>query len=312
MSSPLFRKQALERHLASDARGAVLAIAPPRTAAILGAMTAVLVALGLLLGFGEASEYASGRGIVVPSRPPIVVRAPIEGVVDQVVLSPGGQAKRSDLLLSFDVTSRETEHATCTARQATLQTQLDALLGRLSEPATADRDPGAALVLRSEQRDLREQLAEARQTCAKLEREIGRSRVYLPVDATVSSLSVGVGSLASVNEPIATLAPSDARLLALISVPEAHRNDLVPGATVRLRFDSIPNDSIGVGSGTVTRLLDGPPAGTKLEAEDGSAAFAEVSIDTMPKGARARAGMKLAADVFVKRRRLMAIVFGGP
>lgn len=310
--SELFRKQALERRAGGEARGVIVAIAPPWSMAVFGVMTVALVALVALVSVGEGAVYAGGRGVVVSSRPPLVVRAPMAGNVQTVEVAPGGAAKKRELLLSLDVTAQQAALPICRTRETAQEDEYDRVSDRMTEWGKGGRDPALALVLISESRQARDKLTATREACAKLQSEIDKSRVLMPLDAVVDELAVGPGSPVHADDPLATLAPSDGHLVATIAVPEAHRTELVLGAPVRLKFDALPFDSVGVGSGTITRVLDGLPNGVKIDGADPSSAYAEVSIDRMPDSARAHVGMKLAVDVFVTKKKLGALLFGGP
>lgn len=312
MSDTLFRKQALERHLGGEARGAAVTITPPAGVVVFAVMTLALVALVLLATVGEADVYAGGRGVVASDRPLVVVRAPMSGSILSVALASGATAKKGDLMLALDVTSEQAALPGCTAKLAAQEEESNRVAARMADWSSGGRtDTALAFMLISESRQAREKLAATRESCAKLQHEIDRSRVSLPVDATVNEVLVSAGSPVHVDDPLATLAPSDGHLVGYIQVPEAHRSELVVGRSVRLKFDALPWDAVGVGDGVITRLLDGPPTGVKLEDVDASQAYAEVSIDHMPGSAHPRVGMKFACDVFVAKKRIWSLLFGG-
>lgn len=310
--SDLFRKQAAGAFYSTDARGTLLGIAPPSSIVLFAILTALLAGAGLVLAVGRAKVYATGRGIVRPDQPPLVLRAGTSGVVATLDAAPGARGRRGDRVAALDVAAVEAARVTCEADAARARAEAEKLDGRLSqlEKSSGDRDATLALVLIAEARSARQKASAAEASCDRLGATVRSGRIDFPADATVDHLDVAVGSHVREGDAVATLVPATARLVAYIGVPEAHRADLVVGKTVRLRFDALPYDSVGVGHGKITRLIDALPATIKLDDGEAAGAYAEVSIDAMPADAHARPGMKLTADVFVRSTPVWTLLFG--
>ncbi len=310
--SELFRKQAVSAFYSTEARGTLLKIAPPSSVVLFGILTALLVGAGLELTLGHAEVYATGRGVVRPDQPPVVLRAKTNGVVATIDAAPGTRGKRGDRVAALDMAAAEAARATCDTEAARAKAEAEALDERLSqlEKSSGDRDATLALVLIAEARSARQKASSAAAACDRLQATLSSGRIDLPADAMVDHLDVAVGSQVREGDAIATVVPSTARLVAYIGVPEAHRSDLVVGKAVRLRFDALPSDSVGVGRGTITRILDALPSTLALDDGNAASAYAEVSIDAMPDSAQARPGMKLTADVFVRSTPVWTLLFG--
>ncbi len=244
--SDLFRKQAAGAFYSTDARGTLLGIAPPSSIVLFAILTVLFFAgAGLVLSVGRAKVYATGRGVVRPDQPPLVLRAATNGVVATIDAAPGGRGKRGDRVAALDVAAVEAARATCGAEAARAEAEAEKLGERLTqlEKSSGDRDATLALVLIAEARSARQKASAAEASCDRLEATVRSGRIDFPVDATVDHLDVAVGSQVREGDAIATLVPATARLVAYIGVPEAHRADLVVGKTVRLastRFPTTP------------------------------------------------------------------------
>lgn len=310
--SDLFRKQSAAAFYSTDARGTLLGIAPPSSIVLFAILTVLLVGAGLVLSVGRAKVYATGRGVVRPDQPPLVLRAGTNGVVATLDAAPGARGKRADQVATLDVGAASAARVTCKDDAARAQAEAVKLDERLTqlEKSSGDRDATLALVLIAEARSARQKASAAEASCDRLAATVRSGRIDFPADATVDHLDVAVGSQVREGDAIATLVPATARLVAYIGVPEAHRSDLVVGKKVRLRFDALPYDSVGVGHGTITHILDALPAAIKLDDGEAASAYAEVSLDTMPAAAQARPGMKLTADVFVRSTPIWTLLFG--
>lgn len=305
----LFRKQATDAMHSPDARGGLLTIAPPWSVVVFGTLSLIFAALVLLAVFGRARVFAEGRGVVEPNQPPIVVRAPLDGMIASVSVTPNEHRKRGELLLAFDVRAYAAQRATCISRLSAQKNEYDRLQQRLASwDKTGGHDATLALVMIAQLHQARAQLASTRDACEHLAQVLTKSRVSVPVDATVSSIAVAQGSYVHQGDALATLLPAKARLVGYVTVPEAYRSELAPGRSVRLKFDALPYDSVGAGTGTITRVLDALPPYVTIKGA--SQALAEVAIDRMPAAASPRHGMTFTADIFAHEERVWSVLFG--
>jgi multidrug resistance efflux pump len=316
VSNELFRKKALAKYLRVDAPGALLTIAPPWTMVVFGAMAALFVALVLIATFGRAQMAAQGRGIVRPDAPPVVLRAPLSGTVVSVTRAPHDSGKGGQLLATMDAHSEIAALDRCMVDLKTDRADLAALDKRLAEwndTAGHERDASMALVLLSQIRTQREKTTAGARRCETLEMVVTKSQITFPVDAVVEDVAVSVGSQVHEGDVLATLSPTSARLVGYMACGEQYRTELTPGLPVRMKFDALPSDAVGVGSARVTRVLDALPSGVKIENAPNASVFAELVLDPVSSGAvRAHSGMTFSADVLTSRQSVLALIFSDP
>lgn len=314
MNKGLFRREALARFLRVDSPGAIIAIAPPRSFVVFGAMAAIFVAVLLLAVFGHAELVAEGHGVVRPDQPSIVLRAPLAGTVLAVRRRPRESGKAGDVLLEMDARSEAAAHDRCSGVVAAEQKELANLQQHLTEwndAGSGGRDAAMALVLITQIRAQREKVNGELLRCDALGTVLERSRLTFPVDARVTDLAVIAGSHVHEGDALATLDASDSSLVGYLELAERYRSEVTVGQSVRLKFDALPFDEVGAGSGRVTRVLDALPSGVKLEGPEGGV-FLELSIDAMPPGAGApRSGMTFNGGVSTRRTRILSLLFGG-
>lgn len=327
MSSGLFRKEAQAAFFTTEARGGVLTVTPPSTVVVFGVMAGVFAAIIALAMLGKTDVYAEGRGVVRPDAPAIVLHAPFAGSVATVSRAAGERGRSGDPLVTLDVRPEAAAHATCAAQVDAERRDLGGLEARLrdwNETTAPARDASLALVLLSQIRTQREKVNGLAQKCDELARTVQKSKVVFPADASVDDVAVSPGAQVHEGEALATLVPATARLVGYVVVPEAYRRELAVGRPVRVKFDALPYDQVGVGAGRVTRLLEtlpssagsfggggggGGAAGDTTRAPSG--AYAEIAIDAMPGGAQLRNGMTFTADVLARRAPIASLLFGG-
>ena len=314
-STELFRKKALSKYLRIDAPGALLTITPPWTVAVFGAMALLFVALALLATFGRAQLAAEGRGVVRPDEPPLVLRAPFTGTVLSVATAPRANGKAGQLLLSIDARAEAKAHDRCLADLTTDRAELAVLEKRLADwndAAGRDRDPSMALVLLSQIRNQREKTTGESQRCDAAGTIIERSAITFPVDAVAEDIAVAAGGQVHEGDVLATLIPASARIVGYLALGERYRSEVLPGLPVKVKFDALPYDEVGAGSARVARVLDALPSGVTIDAAPNAGVFAELSLDAMPAGSGpARSGMTFTGDVLTRRRKVLALLFGG-
>lgn len=315
MNLGLFRKQAVDSYLRPDAPAGIVTILPPSSLVVFGVMFALFVGLGAVAGFGQAQVVAPGRGVVRFDQPPIVVHAPRGGRVRRIGRASHASGATGDVLVELDPGDGAASTARCQEELAVDRRDLGALERRMTEwndGAASGRDASTALVLLSQIRTQREKVNVLATRCDATAAHLERATVRFPVDATVLDVMVSEGAEVKEGDGLALLTPRAARLVGYVVLPEARRSEVEPGQSVRLRFDALPADEVGVGSGRVTRVLDVLPGHAKLakaDADDGGA-FVEVSVDAMPAGAAARPGLTFDAHVLTRRVALARLLFG--
>jgi hypothetical protein len=315
VSTELFRKEAIARFQRTDAPGAIIDIAPPRTVALFGLMALLFLTLVGLAWFGRAPIVAEGRGVLQPDRPPIAMLAPFTGTVLAVHRGVRVDGHAGDLLLELDAHTAHDAHERCAAVVLSDQNDLASLEQRLAtwnDEQKRDHDTSTALVLLAQIRAQREKLSTATQQCDALASVINRSRIVFPVDARVVDVAVAAGSQVREGDVLATLEPAGAHLVGYVELPEPYRSEIAPGQTVRLKFDALPFNEWGAGVGRVTRVLDAMPSGVKLDTPAAGGVAVEMSLDAMPHAADPpRRGMTFTGGVVTRKISILSLLFGG-
>jgi multidrug resistance efflux pump len=315
VNTALFRKEAMARFQRTDAPGAIVDIAPPRTVALFGVMAVLFLTLVGLAWFGRAPIVAEGRGVLRPDRPPIAMLAPFTGTVLEVHRGVREDGHAGDVLLELDAHTARDAHERCAAVVRSDQSDLASLEQRLAswnDEQKRDRDASTALVLLAQVRAQREKLSTATQQCESLASVLNRSRVVFPVDARVADVAVAAGSQVREGDVLATLEPAGAHLVGYLELPEPYRSEIAPGQTVRLKFDALPFNEWGAGAGRVTRVLDGLPSGVKLDTLAAGGVAIEMSLDAMPHAADPpRRGMTFTGSVVLRKMSILSLLLGG-
>ena len=316
MKPGLFRKEALSRHLRTDAPGAVIGIAPPALVALFAVMLALFAALLALAAFGRALIVAGGRGVVHADEPLIALHAPFSGTVLAVTHGLRERGAAGDVMIEMDARTERAGHEKCAGLLAVAQRDLAGLEQRLADwnqTTGHEHDASMAIVLINQVRAERDKVTGMTQRCDALGSTVERSHVVFPADAVVADLAVSPGAQVHEGDVMAKLVPAEARLVGFVEIPERFRSELAEGQTVRLEFDALPSAEVGAGTGQVIRLLDELPSGVKLDTPSAGGVVAEVSLGAMPPGAGPpRAGMTFNAGVVTGRARVLSLLFAGP
>lgn len=311
MDTELFRKEAVSKFLGGGVPGAALRITPPWSASIFGTLAFVLVGLGLIGVFGHAQVVASGRGVVRPSKPPIVVHAPFTGTVTKILAKPNGDGKAGEPILLLDARAQLAEHEKCAAQLEKENAELAGFEGKLAVWDKIGAEQTNALVLLAQVRSQREKVAALTQRCDNAQRIIDKSRVAFPADARGADVAVSEGGEVHEGDLLATLVPANAPLVGYAVLSETHRSEVEVGESVQVRFDALPASEVGAGKAHVTRLLEVLPAGVKIEGAEGGF-FVELAIDAMPRGSGApRSGMTFGCDVLTRKPTILSLLFAG-
>lgn len=317
MKTHLFREKAIAGFLRPSTPGSLVAITPPWTLAVFAVAIVLSLLLFLAVTFGRAEVVVSGRGVVRPNQPPLVLYAPIAGTVQSIpstLRTSRAVGRAGDDVFVMDVHEASASQKTCAKDLATERADLAGLEKRLEawNDSTGARDAAMALVVIAQIRSEREKVNTLTQRCAALDEIIAKSVIKLPADGSITELFVSAGAQVKVGDKLATVMPASANLVGYLALPETQRWSITPGQTVRMHFDALPSEQVGAGVGRITRVVDALPTGIKIEVPESDDVFAEVSIDGMPRGAdAARAGMTFSADVLTGQKRIAALLFAG-
>lgn len=210
----LFRREALEHHLASRGEGHVLRIAP-RWTDLAYPVLLVMVGLGLIYAIvGRIHEYASGPAVIEVANATDVTSL-VAGTVTAVEVDPGQSVERGKVLIRLNDT---VERADYDRIQGEFEMQL---INRLRD--RTDEAAGRALMSLRSQRDL------AR---ARLEERIIRA----PAAGIVNDVRVREGQVLMPGQSVLGMVEGTARLEVVALLPGHYRPLLRPGMRLRLEL----------------------------------------------------------------------------
>lgn len=224
----------IARRISNTAAHAYVALQPklarkPRAGRLRTALCCLGIAAALAMAI-PVPMMALAPFEIVP-RSPIVVTAPIDGVIDEIPIKPNSPVKRRDLLVKLnDVTLRNAlEVANRELRVA------EARLKRANQAAFESIDGRRELAVATAERDVR--IAERNRARELLE----RSRIFADsaAIAVFGDRSGLIGRPVKVGERLMELA-DPAKVEARIDVPVADGGVLAAGRAVKLFLDSEP------------------------------------------------------------------------
>jgi membrane fusion protein len=211
------------------------------------------------------------------------------------------QEKRADLL---DQQSRLRD-----LRRGKLGMERDlvALQSELAGYALRERNEVAAL-----ERSISELAANGLENEARRE-----SYVLAPQSGTVTALQVGLGKQVNPQQPLMSMVPAGARLLADFYVPSRAIGFVRTGSAARLQYEAFPYQKFGSQAGTVVRVSrTAVPAAELPFPATGADVFYVVTVAPAQdhilaygKPEALTAGMQVAADIWLDRRTLLEWMF---
>lgn len=259
----------------------------PRRVAL--ALTAVVLLLALL----PVQQTVLAPAEIVP-REPAVLRAPLQAVVERILVQPNQVVKAGEPLAQLD--RRELESRLENARQSL--TGAEAQLRQTRQQALFDERAKAAL---AELSSLREQ---ARADVDYLQENLQRTLILAPRDgvAIFDDPSDWIGRPVALGERIMQVAaPHDTRLE--IHLPVADAIDLQAGAEVRLFLNSQPGSPL-----QATLQRHGYRAAASA---DGSMAY-RLDAQFSEADPRLRVGLKGTAKLYGQRTQLFNYLLRRP
>lgn len=204
---------------------------------------------------------------------------------------------------------RRRQDAVIQGRQALsdAEGQAASLAAQVAEAAaTAARAPYVALHDRG---DIEDRLQQVIQQRAQLEMRRGYA-IRAPLTGKVTTLQVHQGSSVAQQEPLMSIAPEGAELVAEVYLPSRAIGFLAPGQSVRILYDSFPVERFGTFHGTVQSISD-----TVLKPNELGAAVPvkepvyrvvvrldRQTIQAFDKNVSLQAGMALTAEVIIEKR----------
>ncbi len=136
---------------------------------------------------------------------------------------------------------------------------------------------------------------------------------------TVSAMLASPGEAVTANEPVTSITPTGAKLIAQLLVPSAAIGFIHPGSRLKLHYDAFPYQEFGQADGTVTSisasaLTPSEVAGLAEQHTDEPLYDVNVALDQQDiklygNAQPLKAGLKLEASITLDRRRLIQWVF---
>lgn len=171
------------------------------------------------------------------------------------------------------------------------------------------------LLARNSAGGLQRDLAQAERDAVEQDAE-QRLVVRAVQDGTVSTVLAEPGQAVSPAAALATLVPAGSTLVAQLYAPSSAVGFVAPGQAVRLRFEAFPYQRFGQQPARVLQVSRTPLAASELAAlalpavAEGEPMF-RITVELLgePVAQPLSAGMRLAADVMLERRRLVEWLF---
>jgi len=231
----LFRREAIEAHLAHRKHGDVVRISPAWVRWSYWLIAAILLVGGAYLFIGRMGEYSRGSAVVrMTGRTEITARDP--GSIERVAVTQGEHVDTGQLLVRL-------HGADEIAELERMRDEFDDQLAKyLRNPS--DKSIGTALSTLRGQKE-------------RAEKRLEELEYRAPHAGTVSDLRIRVGQHLSPGEVIMSIISNETELSVIAFMPGRDRPQLHPGQTMRialdgyrdayqdLTIDSVQNDVIG-------------------------------------------------------------------
>lgn len=201
-----------------------------RTPLLLGGTALALAAIGSLPV--HLSVLAPAE--LVPANP-VAVRAPLDGVVQRVLVQPNQAVRRGQPLFAFDDLALSSRRAVAVQALATAETELR----QVDQQSLYDNKARASLPA------ARGNVAEKRAELALIDQQLGRSQVLAPADgvALFDDPAEWTGKPVTTGERVMRLAaPDDKEIEAWVALGDAI--PLPPGAALRFYLSASPTESL--------------------------------------------------------------------
>jgi len=185
-------------------------------------------------------------------------------------------------------------------------------LAHAIDAARADRQAFVAQWQRADMEDIilaRQSLTKVKDDLAKATYLNNLIRLTSPCDGVVLEVAPrSVGSVLHEAEPLITIIPAGATMIADVSVPSADIGHLEPGQSVILKVDAFPYQQHGLAYGTVRSVAEesAPDPQTGAVTHRVQITLTRQNKANMPDGAGLFPGMTVTAEVNVGSRNVLA------
>ena len=182
---------------------------------------------------------------------------------DAQLVSAQASAKRWDLELARQNFLAKQDYASRQTLEQTQASRDQAAAGVESAQAAIESAKANVAVLKGQQREATDTLAELKTALAKAERDLSFTVIRAPIDGVIGNRAIQVGDYLQPGQRLASLVPLD-RVYVDANFKETQLAQLRPGQPVSIAVDALPEhdirgtiDSISPASGSVFSLL--PP-----------------------------------------------------
>lgn len=137
--------------------------------------------------------------------------------------------------------------------------------------------------------------------------------IKAPIGGRVAALQAGEGERIDPSQPVMTLLPEGATLVAEVYVPSRAIAFVEAGQTVRIRYDALPYQKFGSARGAILAVSETTlspedlraPISSKEPVYRVSISIERQAIPAFGKDVELQAGMELSADIVLEERRLL-------
>lgn len=258
-------------------------------------LAAAFVATALLwASLSLLDVVVAAPGALVPEGQVQPVQAEVKGTVRYVLVREGDRVKQGQVLLQLDRTQA----------RAHADNVRDALAATDAEQ-TQLQATGAPLTDRTESRA---RVAQLRGELAAAEQALQQAVIRAPATGVVTTLAVrSEGAVVEAGQPVATIAPGDARLVAEVQMPNRDIAFVEATSRAKLKLDAFPFHDYGTIGAAVLSIA--PDA--RFDAQQGS--FYKVTllpqqthITANGKNLPLRTGLALTAEIITERRSVLS------
>lgn len=158
---------------------------------------------------------------------------------------------------------------------------------------------------------LNAKIAETQNLLMSAKTQFKQKFLKAPVDGTVLSLNLqNTGEVVQPGQTVAEIAPDGAPLILSTVLPSREAGFVRPGMPVKVKFDAYPYQDYGVVSGEVISISADAKPNEKLGAiYQVDVALERDYIETKQKKINLKAGQTATADIVIRRRRIVDILF---
>jgi HlyD family secretion protein len=246
--------------------------------------------------FSVIDMVVQARGSVVPEGYVRPVQAEADGVIQSIRVREGAAVRRGETLFHLDVRDLRLRAAHLNAELANTEEQLrQELVMR-----------GAA----SESLERQNRITQLRNELTAIERAIGKGAITAPIEGTITALDVThSGAVIRAGQQVAAIAPSRARLIVDVQVPNARIGFVEKGLPVKIKLDAFPFQDYGSLSGTVIDVS------ADVRSKDQQGSFYRVLIapehgrlTARGKKLQLRPGLSLTAEIVTERKTVLDLL----